>query len=141
MRAYAAPPFALSWLQEQTGAALTPDARGVCVVNGRGKLCGVVAYDLWTANAAFAHMATTSPIAWRTLLLAGCNYLFNETGRKIMLGYIASDNPRSLATAKHIGLTEFSRVKDGRSAGVDLVLLAMRKADCRWLTSEQRIAA
>ena len=42
-------------------------------------------------------------------------------------------NQKALEFNKKIGFTEDYRIKDGYGKGVDMIILTMRKSDCRWL--------
>ncbi|MBF9682941.1 hypothetical protein IAI36_11700, partial [Streptococcus pseudopneumoniae] len=75
-----------------TQCALTPGARGIKATDAAGHIRGFVAYDWWTENAVYAHMAADTPIAWRSLLPAVFTYPFVECGRGKLLALIPSHN-------------------------------------------------
>lgn len=132
-RVVAAPPQTFGWLVERVGCVPTASARGLAVVDDNGRLRGMALFDGWTPNSVQAHVAVDTPIAWRALAEAAFSYAFRETGRGVLLGTIVADNTRSLAVARSLGFREVHRVPDGHSPGVDLVLVQMRREECRWL--------
>lgn len=136
----AAPPPDFLWLQRRTGCALTSDFNAIRATNALGHVLGMVGFCDWTENSVQAHMAVDAPVVWRELLPAAFRYAFEERGRGILLGVIPSHNLRSIRFAKHVGLVETFRIKDGWSSGDDLVLLEMRRENCRWLTGQRKAA-
>jgi RimJ/RimL family protein N-acetyltransferase len=127
----------LRWVEERTGCVLTRNARGVEVVDAGGRVVGMVAFDAWTPASAQAHMAVEFAAAWRSLLPAAFEYVFNEAGRDVLLGVIASSNARALKFTERVGFREQHRIRDGWAKDEDLVLLELRKAHCRYLRREQ----
>jgi hypothetical protein len=132
MQARAATPGERDMGASIIGCSLSPHARGIVAVDGNGVRGGVL-YDLWTDSAVQCHMWADTPVAWRALIPAVFEYPFLEAGRRVLIGAIRSTNAKSLATAKHLGFQECGRVPDGFSEGVDLVLVHMRREQCRYL--------
>ena len=124
---------AFLWLEARTGCVLTRDARGLCHRNRAGMVRGVVAYDYWTEAACQVHFAFASPIALRHLLKPGFRYPFLETNRQLLLGFIRESNGHSVKLAKHLGFKLGRHIQDGWAPGEALLLLEMRRRDCRWL--------
>jgi hypothetical protein len=122
-------PEHLAWLSAKARTVLSPNATGIVAMDG-GRMVGGVAYDLWTANSVFAHMAVDVPVAWRRLLPAVFQYPFRTHG--IILGSIRADNTASLRMARHLGFRVIHRVADGYEQGVAMVLIEMRREECRW---------
>ncbi len=140
MRVCAAPDESFSWLADRTGVVLTKEARGLVAVDASGRIRGMLAFDCWTPNSCWAHMAVDAPIAWRRLVLPGFEYVFRQAGRGLLLGAIASANEKSLQMAKALGFSESHRIRDGYSEGVDLVVVEMRREACPWLREERKAA-
>lgn len=130
----------IAWLSERTGYLPTRNARGLAAVDGSGRTRGVVGYDGWTQAAVHCHMAVDTPIAWRALLPEAFRYPLETCGRRLLIALVTADNARSLALARHFGFAETARIRGGWSDGVDLVLLELRKDDCRWLAGSRRAA-
>ena len=125
----------LGWIVAETSCALSPGATGIKATDSEGRIRGMVAYDCWTPNAVTAHMAVDTPIAWRSLIPACFEYPFIQCDRRLLLGVIPSDNTKSWGLAKHLGFTVKHAVRDGWASGVDLLLLELRREDCRFLRS------
>ena len=133
MRVSAAERRDLPWIVEATSCVLTDRARAIKAVDEHGQIRGMVAFDVWTPNACYAHMAVSTPIAWRSLLPAVFEYPFLECGREVILALIPADNVKSWGMASHLGFRIVHTVRDGWSRGTDLLLLEMRRDECRFL--------
>ncbi|AAK94388.1 acyl-CoA N-acyltransferase [Myxococcus phage Mx8] len=133
MRVEAGHTAARAWIEALTGCVLTRNARAIQAVDASGRIRGVVAYDCWTENAVQAHMAVDTPVVWRSLLRPAFRYPFLEAGKGVLLGIIPADNARSCALALRFGFRETHRVRDGWTAGIDLVVHELRREECRWL--------
>lgn len=133
MRVTAGHSEAFEWVQARTGCVLTPNARAIEARDASGRIRGVVAYDHWTVNAVQAHMAVDAPVVWRSLLPSVFEYPFLEAGKGLLLGVIPDGNKRSINMTKRLGFREAHRVVDGWAVGEDLVVMEMRRHDCRWL--------
>ena len=128
----ASTPDELRWIEERTGCVLTRNARGITARDTRG-VRGVVAYDAWTEASVQAHMAVEAPIVWRSLVRPAFAYPFLQAGRRVLVGVIPSHNRKSVEMAKALGFREMHRIRDGWTEGDDLLLLEMRREDCRWI--------
>lgn len=133
MKAEAASPWELDFIVSRTSCALTSGARAIKAVDNHGHIRGMVAYDGWTEAAVFAHMAVDTPIAWRALLPACFEYPFIECGRRVLCGVIPAHNTASWGMAKHLGFRVAHAIKDGWAQGDDLLLLELRREDCRFV--------
>lgn len=129
-----------AWLEEHAGCALDEESSAVKAVDTRGRIRGMVGFESWTHNSVQAHMAVDTPIAWRALLPAALGYVFEEAGRGVLLGVIPAYRRDSLRFAQHVGFEVTHRVRDGWAKGVDLLLLELRREDCRWLSSQGKAA-
>lgn len=135
MNIQAATPEQMAIACQALGAAITNNAQGIACVDGDGTLGAVVLYDDWTPNAVTVHIYSASP-----------KYMFNPRfiheifwfpyvygTRSVLVGTIQADNEGSLKLAKALGFRETYRVTDGWSDGIDMVIVEMRRQDCRWL--------
>ncbi len=107
--------------------------RAIKAVDAGGTIRGMVGYDLWTENAVTAHMAVDTPIAWRSLIPACFEYPFIECDKGLILAVIPADNAKSWGLAGHLGFKLVHTVRDGWARGVDLLMLELRRTDCRFL--------
>jgi hypothetical protein len=138
MLARHARPHELQWLVDRVGCHLTPDARGICVVDAADNIRAMAAFDWWSENGAHAHVAVDEPIALRTLAPVALRWFFMETGREVLVGIVRASNARALKLDKHLGFRETHRIRDWAAKGDDAVVLEMRSSDCRWVTNGDR---
>lgn len=121
-----------AFLTERTGYVPGGGFRGIaCEVHGR--MVGFVGFDGWTPNAVWMHVAVDSPAACRELAQAAFSYAFVDTARGVVLGAIRESNVRSRRLALHLGFRLAGRIRDGWAVGEDVVLLEMRREECRWI--------
>lgn len=128
-----APPEHYSWLLSRLGCAATPDFRALEAVDEKDVIHGMVGCDYWTLNAVHMHVAVTSGVRGHCLIRPAFEWVFETARRGLALGLIRSDNPKALKLNLHLGFRETHRIREGAAAGVDLVLMEMRREECRWL--------
>ena len=99
-----------------------------------GNLVAVVGYCSFMPNACQMHIGALDETNWmsRDLLWAAFDYPFNKLGVKVILGQICGDNADALRLNRHLGFKVVAEIPDAHMDG-DLVIMAMRKEDCRWL--------
>jgi hypothetical protein len=136
----ASPRESYPWLLERIGYAPTDRFTAIEAVDASGRIRGMIGYDCWTDNACQAHMAVDAPIVWRSLLRPGFSYPFEELGLGLMLGIIRSDNRASVEMAKALGFRLTHSIQDGAARGVDLLLIEMKREECRWLSPRRKAA-
>lgn len=120
------------WLTERTGYEPGAGFRAI-VQEAGGRLLGLVGFDGWTPGAVWMHVATEAPGACRGLLRAAFRYAFEEAGRRVALGMVRASNKRSLRLAERLGFREVGRLREAWAPGEDMVLLEMRREECRWI--------
>ena len=64
------------------------------------------------------------------------DYVFHQLECKVMLGLVDADNAAALAFDRHFGFKEVCVIKDG-AGDCDLIVLEMRREDCRWLAHKE----
>jgi hypothetical protein len=130
----AAEAFDLKWIVDATSCVLTPAARAIKAVDAGGRIRGMVAFDWWTKNSVYAHMAVDTPIAWRALIPACFEYPFLEAKRRSdSRADSRAQFEKSWDFAGHLGFRIVHTVRDGWAKGDDLHLLELRREDCRFL--------
>lgn len=135
-----ATPEELAWLINRAGCWPVADMRGIVVPGIDGKPRAGVLLHSWTETAAQAHLVIESPIASRHLFEAAFRYVFLEAGRRVLTGLVRADNAKSLRLVKHLGFREAYRIPEGAAPRVDMVLIEMRRENCRWIRSERKAA-
>lgn len=99
-----------------------------------GELAAVVGFCSFMPNACQMHVGAVSEVNWmsRDLLWAAFDYPFNVLGVKVILGQICASNEDALRLNRHLGFKVVAEIPDAHMDG-DLVVMAMRREDCRWL--------
>lgn len=123
---------AAMWLAERTGYHAAADFRSLAAVNSDGRIVGMVGFDGWSPNAVHMHVALDSAIAARHLLRPAFGEAFSG-GRALAIGVVRGSNTRSLALSLHLGFRQVYVMRDGWALGEDVVLLEMRRDECRWI--------
>jgi hypothetical protein len=102
-------------------------------VDNQGKLLGGVTYEKFTGASITMHVRSFDK-RWLTkdLLWVIFHYPFVRLGCEKVLGFTPSTLGDAIAFNKKIGFIEEYRIEDACPGG-DLVVLSMRRADCRWL--------
>jgi hypothetical protein len=129
-----------SWLQERTGFVPSPACVALKAIDARGIIRGMVAFDCWTHNAAQLHFAVDAPIAFRTLIPEGFRYVFEQADKGVISAAIAANNKRSIKMAERLGLRQCGRIEEGHAPGIDLLILQLKKENCRWIQPARRAA-
>jgi RimJ/RimL family protein N-acetyltransferase len=98
-----------------------------------GKVAAVIAYTNFQDKSCCMHVASIMP-NWisRDLLWAAFDYPFNSLKVKVILAAVASTNEEALKLDRHLGFVDKAYIEDAHMDG-DLVILAMRRENCRWL--------
>jgi RimJ/RimL family protein N-acetyltransferase len=98
-----------------------------------GKVVAVIAYTNFQENSCCMHVASIVP-NWisKNLLWAAFDYPFNSLKVKVILAAVASTNKEALKLDRHLGFVDKAYIEDAHIDG-DLVILAMRRENCRWL--------
>jgi hypothetical protein len=98
-----------------------------------GEVKAVVAFDNILDKSCMMHTAAIVP-NWisKDLLWACFDYPFNILKVKVILASVASTNMEALRLDRHLGFCDKAYIEDAHLDG-DLVILAMRRENCRWL--------
>lgn len=123
------------WLCERIGYMPTPWLKCIANVSPEGKIRGVVGFDAWNGASCEMHVAGEGNWVTRELLRAVFDYAFGVAGLNVLIGMVPSTNERALRFDRHIGFEEVGRIRDGAPGG-DLVILQLRRENCRYLESE-----
>lgn len=98
-----------------------------------GVLFGGVIYTDGTDNSISLHLAGFRP-NWisRDLMWVSFDYPFVQLNLPVIFGRVRSDNVKALAFDLKLGFKEVARIGEVYK-GADLVVLALRRSECRWL--------
>lgn len=99
-----------------------------------GHLVAVVAFNNFCGRVCSMHVAGAGG-HWisRKLLNVVFDYPFRQLDMVAVLVGVGEDNERAIGFDKHLGFQEVHRVREGAARGVDLVVLELRRADCRYI--------
>ena len=98
-----------------------------------GNLVAVAGYTNFMPKACEIHIGSVGEHwASKDFLWAVFDYPFNKLGVSVILGQICKDNEDALRLNRHLGFKVVAEIPDAHMEG-DLVIMAMRKEDCRWL--------
>lgn len=104
-----------------------------------GKLLGGVIFQGYTGASVELHVAGFHP-RWltRDFLWVAFAYPFIQLNCKKIIGRVVESNRRALEFDLKLGFTEEARVKDVYPDSGDLIILTMRREQCRWLNLSPR---
>lgn len=119
-------------------AGVVPSAEMQCigwVSDEEKKLAIVVGLDGFIGKIAHIHVAYAE--GWhftpRLLLREVFRYAFITAKREMLVGVVNSRNEKAMRMDLHLGFREVTRLPGMHDNGGDVVLLAMKKAECRYL--------
>ena len=130
-----------AWFRARTSVILCEDMKGVVAYDMEGRILGACVADSFGPDNCNVHIAIDSHfILRRGFLDALAKWLFIQLDRKRLFGLVPSNNLRAIKFNEHIGFREVARVPHAVSEGVDYIVYAMGRDDCRWLETERRAA-
>tara|TARA_R100001163_G_scaffold61985_1_gene52379 strand:+ start:943 stop:1386 length:444 start_codon:yes stop_codon:yes gene_type:complete len=99
-------------------------------------LIAVVGFDGWTGTSCQMHCAGDDP-RWinRDFLKIAFSYPF-DNGCNVLLGLVPSANERAVKLNHHLGFSTLVEIPGAHPDG-SLIIMAMQKADCRWIEKEE----
>ena len=111
-----------------------PDfADAVCLGQKFEDVRAVVQYCGFNGKSCLMHIVSEGN-GWMTknFLWAAFDFPFNKLGVSVILATVSSNNKEALQLDRHLGFVDKAYIEDAHEDG-DLVILAMRREDCRWL--------
>lgn len=135
-----APEGMFPWLAERAKISVSPALRAIAAIGDDGQIAGMVGYDGWLPGACAMHVALDDPRALLTLRHHAFEIPFTRYGFAFVMAPVLSTNERALDFDRRLGFHEKTRFADAFGKGVDLVLLEMRREECRWLRAERKAA-
>jgi RimJ/RimL family protein N-acetyltransferase len=108
-----------------------PDApmNGIAQVRN-GKIVGAAGFTDWMDCSVQIHCAGDGAWLSRSFLRAVFGYAFAE--KPVVIGCVGSANTRALRLNRKLGFKVDGRI-DGAHADGALVIMSMRRGECRWL--------
>jgi len=103
------------------------------------KLVIVAGFNAFMGKVAQIHIAFAE--GWhfspRAMLDAVFHHGFIEAGRDMLIGLVNSNNHKALRLDTHLGFREVFRLPGMHDDGGDLIVLAMKKDECRYIRSSR----
>jgi hypothetical protein len=122
------------WVMSRVGGVFNEKTDHVIAVAREDVPLGGVVFTGYLIGSITMHMAGTGN-NWgtRDFLWMVYNYAFEQLGVRKVIGLVAADNHLAIAIDLKMGFTIETAISDMTADGGDLLVLSMRKQDCRWL--------
>jgi RimJ/RimL family protein N-acetyltransferase len=132
-----------AFVRHHAGVLPNADARCIGWVSDH-KLVMAVTFQAFLGKTAQIHVAMVP--GWhftpRAMLREVFHYAFDTAKLEMLLGVVNSKNVRAMRWDMHLGFRELHRLPGMHDDGGDIVLLGMKKAECRYLAlREEPVAA
>jgi RimJ/RimL family protein N-acetyltransferase len=123
------------------GTAFSPEHAAAIGLERDGELIAGVIFDNYNGANCAMHVAAIPGKRWldREFLYVCFGYPFNQLGLKRVTGMVCSSNLEALRFDLHLGFVQEAVLKDATTDG-DLILLVMRRENCRWLALQRKAA-
>jgi len=125
-------------IAKAAGCVFNPAVNHVISRTSQGNLAGGIIFQDYNIASVSIHAAGFEP-RWlnNNMLWIAFNYPFEQLGVKKLVATVSSRNQRALDFNRKLGFKEEARISD-IFPDADLVVLAMRREDCRWLKLKPR---
>lgn len=123
------------WAAKKVGLNWHPESmRAIGLFTAAGKQVAGAVFERCTGTNCFVHLAVDSlPLgAGKTFLWFIFYYPFVQLGCSTLTGIVESTNTKAVKLDLKVGFREVGRVPGGCPDG-DLLILSMRREDCRYL--------
>jgi hypothetical protein len=111
------------------------DLRLLARLNADMAICGVVAYNGFVGKVCTMHVAGDETRRWidRQYLYLAFHYPFEVCKLNTIIAPVGAKNASALRLDRKLGFRDVYRIKNGWDENEDLILLEMKRIDCRWL--------
>ncbi len=123
------------WVRAQVPVIRAEDTIGLVAQDAEtGDIKGAAIFDNLSEGSAQAHFMLKSPMVLRHHFLEAClDYIFNDIGKQVLLGFVAGDNAKAIKINEHMGFKTVHKIINGFDTGVDYYIMEMHKHECRYL--------
>lgn len=123
----------LGFINEHRPLEFIQGMRGIGLERDGELVCGVI-YEGYNRQSIWVHIAAEPGSRWlnREYLRFCTAYPFGLCKVNMVLAYIEATNAPALRFAHHLGFKEECRITEAAEAGGDVVILKMRKQDCKY---------
>lgn len=130
------------WVQTRLDLVYSTNMKGIIAEDENGVRVAAAMFDGWHDNSVCVHQVIENPLILRHGFYEQvAEYVFVTCDRGIMYGLIPSSNKKALKLDANIGFVEKTRLKDAIRPGEDMVIMELRKENCRFLRPELREAS
>lgn len=124
-------PVIWEWLHRTVNLPWSSDLKTIGAMRDDGTIATAVAYNAWTENACWMHVAFDSPHGLtRKFWRAAFEYPFVTCGKDAIYGLTPKHLEDALKMNDRLG---FRRIAET----VDCVMFEMRRDECRWLKEKE----
>ena len=128
------------WIMRQVGGVYNERTDHSVAVHRDGRLKGGVVYTGYLGASIMLHMAGTEDNwATRDFLWMVFDYAFVQLGCRKLVGLVPAYNTRAISVDLRLGFRLEGRLTEMLTdPNEDLLILTMRKSECKWLAYEMR---
>jgi len=120
-------------LYERAFVQPSNDLRALLWYSKKGTIDWVVGYNNWIGKTVQMHVVSLGEYNPKSMVYAAYEYPFNKWGVSIIFGVINSLNISSINLAVKAGFIEKERWEKMHDNGGDIVLMEMKKENCKWI--------
>lgn len=122
-----------AWLNARVGVEWSDEFRAVGLVKN-DCLIAVAGYNGFTGRSCVMHSAIDDPAGVdRTFIRAAFEYPFEQLNLVEVLAPVMEENEKAMNFDLKLGFKEVYRIAGGSPDGGDIILLRMRREECRWI--------
>lgn len=124
------------WVCERAGGTWLP-GRGTAIgLERNGALVAGVLYEDYNGANVVMHVASDGTAEWlnREYLRTCFDYPFRQLGCQRVTGIVPSTNDKALSFDEHLGFEVETKLEGAHPEG-DLIILRMKRENCRWIRS------
>lgn len=124
----------LAFINSQRPLEFVQGMQGIGLERDGDLIAGII-YEGFNKQSIWAHIAAAPGSQWlnKEYLRFCTNYPFEFCKVQMILGYMDASNAQALRFAKHLGFREEARIGQAARDGGDILILKMRKEDCRYM--------
>lgn len=121
------PPVIWEWMHKRTKLPWSSDLRCIAAMRDDGTIASAVAFNCWTENACWMHVAFDGPHGLtRALWRAAFEYPFTHCGKDAVYGLTPKHLTDALSMNRKLGFRQIAET-------VDCIMFEMKADECRWL--------
>lgn len=124
-------PVIWQWMNRITNLPWSSDLRTIAAMRDDGTIASAVAFNAWTENACWMHVAFDGKHGLtRALWRAAFEYPFQFCGKDAVYGLTPKHLNEALNMNRKLGFRQIAET-------VDCVMFEMRRDECRWIKEKE----